>query len=53
MQLMIASVQANANVRWDEIRVFLALYRERTLAAAGAAVGLDASTLSRRLVALE
>jgi DNA-binding transcriptional LysR family regulator len=39
--------------RWDEVRVFLALYRERTLAAAGAALELDASTLSRRLAALE
>jgi DNA-binding transcriptional LysR family regulator len=35
------------------VRLFLALYRERTLAEAGTNVGLDASTLSRRLVALE
>ena len=38
---------------WDEVRMFLALYRERTLAGAAARVGLDASTLSRRLAALE
>jgi DNA-binding transcriptional LysR family regulator len=50
---MVASVQDSFGVRWDEVRLFLALYRERTLAAAGAIVGLDASTLSRRLVALE
>jgi len=46
-------VQGSAPVRWEEVRLFLALYRERTLAGAGAAVGLDASTLSRRLVGLE
>jgi DNA-binding transcriptional LysR family regulator len=40
-------------IRWDDVRVFLALYRARTLAGAGARVGLDASTLSRRLTALE
>jgi DNA-binding transcriptional LysR family regulator len=50
---MIASTQARATARWDDVRVFLALYRGRTLAAAGASVGLDASTLSRRLVLLE
>lgn len=49
---MIAFTQA-ASPRWDEVRLFLALHRERTLAAAGARVGLDASTLSRRLAALE
>ncbi|HEY5145594.1 MAG TPA: LysR family transcriptional regulator [Polyangiaceae bacterium] len=39
--------------RWDDIRLFLALYRERTLSAAGARLGLDGSTMSRRLVAFE
>jgi DNA-binding transcriptional LysR family regulator len=39
--------------RWEDVRLFLALYRHRTLAGAAAAVALDASTLSRRLVALE
>ncbi len=39
--------------RWDDLRVFLALYRQRTLAGAGAKVGLDASTVSRRLSGLE
>lgn len=39
--------------RWDDIRLFLALYRERTLAAAGARLKLDGSTMSRRLAALE
>jgi DNA-binding transcriptional LysR family regulator len=49
---MVASLQAYAP-RWDDVRIFLALYRERALAAAAARVDLDASTLSRRLAALE
>jgi DNA-binding transcriptional LysR family regulator len=49
---MFASAQSQAP-RWEDVRLFLALYRERTLAAAGTAVGLDASTLSRRLATLE
>lgn len=39
--------------RWDDVQLFLALYRERTLAGAAGVVGLDPSTLSRRLVSLE
>ena len=50
---MLASVQGGGEPRWDDVRLFLALHRERTLAAAARSVGLDASTLSRRLVALE
>ena len=50
---MLASAQGSSEPRWDDVRLFLALHRERTLAAAARAVGLDASTLSRRLVALE
>lgn len=50
---MIAETQRLTAARWDDVRLFLALYRERTLAGAGAAVGLDASTLSRRLATLE
>ena len=50
---MLASLQSTPGVRWDEVRVFLALYRERSLAEAGAALGLDASTVSRRLATLE
>lgn len=44
---------ALAEVRWDDVRVFLALFRERNLAGAAARLGLDPSTLSRRLVGLE
>jgi DNA-binding transcriptional LysR family regulator len=50
---MVASVQGKEPPRWDDVRLFLALHRERTLAAAAGAVGLDSSTLSRRLAALE
>lgn len=50
---MVAKSQARAETRWDDARLFLALYRRRTLAAAAADAGLDASTLSRRLAALE
>ena len=46
-------MQGGGEPRWDDVRLFLALHRERTLAAAARSVGLDASTLSRRLVALE
>jgi len=50
---MVASTQADDALRWDDVRLFLALHRERSLSGAGARVGLDASTLSRRLAALE
>jgi DNA-binding transcriptional LysR family regulator len=50
---MIAKMQANPAPRWDDVQLFLALYRERTLAGAAEEVGLDPSTLSRRLASLE
>jgi DNA-binding transcriptional LysR family regulator len=40
-------------VRWDDVRVFLALARERSLGQAGRRLGLDTSTVSRRLRAFE
>ncbi|MFK7992201.1 MAG: LysR family transcriptional regulator [Sandaracinaceae bacterium] len=39
--------------RWDDLGVVLAIHRSRTLAAAGAHLRVDASTVSRRLRALE
>ncbi|WAS95330.1 LysR family transcriptional regulator [Nannocystis punicea] len=42
-----------APLAWDDVRLFLALSRARTLGAAAAALGVDASTMSRRLSALE
>ncbi len=41
------------HVRWDDVPLFLALFRERNLLGAGRRLGLDASTASRRLAALE
>lgn len=41
------------DARWDDIRIFLAVYRKRTLAAAAVRLGLDTSTVSRRLASLE
>lgn len=38
---------------WDDVRLFLALYRSRTVGVAAASLGVDASTVSRRLVVLE
>ncbi len=40
-------------LRWDDVQLFLALYRDASLGRAGQRLGLDASTLSRRLSALE
>ena len=40
-------------LRWDDVQLFLALYRDGSLGRAGQRVGLDASTMSRRLSALE
>jgi len=47
-----AKLQAE-DVRWDDVRVLLAVHRHKTLAAAAARLGLDTSTASRRLAALE
>lgn len=38
---------------WDDIRHFLAIYRHGTLARAGSALGINATTVGRRLAALE
>jgi DNA-binding transcriptional LysR family regulator len=38
---------------WDDVRLFLALSRARTVGAAGRALGVDGSTVSRRLAVLE
>jgi DNA-binding transcriptional LysR family regulator len=39
--------------RWDDVRIFLAVHRQHTLAAAAGKLGLDTSTVSRRLAGLE
>ncbi|GAB7545334.1 LysR family transcriptional regulator [Cupriavidus sp. 8B] len=40
-------------MNWDDARVFLALYRERTLRAAARSLAVDQATVGRRLAALE
>ena len=40
-------------LRWDDARVLLALLQARSLSAAGERLGVNASTVSRRLDALE
>jgi DNA-binding transcriptional LysR family regulator len=40
-------------IRWDDVPLLLALFRERNLTAAARRLGLDASTASRRLTVLE
>jgi DNA-binding transcriptional LysR family regulator len=40
-------------LQWDDVRLFLALCRARTVGRAASQLGIDASTVSRRLSALE
>jgi DNA-binding transcriptional LysR family regulator len=40
-------------VDWDDLRYFLAIYRTGTLARAGSELGINATTVGRRLSALE
>jgi len=40
-------------MQWDDVRLFLALHRARTVGAAARVLGVDPSTVSRRLGALE
>jgi len=40
-------------LRWDDVRLFLALCRAQTVGEASRALGVDSSTVSRRLTALE
>lgn len=47
------AVQRLDDLRWDDVRLFLALSRSSTVGEAASALGVDGSTVSRRLVALE
>lgn len=47
---MIASTQ---DEKWDDVRLFLAAFRHRTLGVAASKLSLDTSTMSRRLTAFE
>jgi DNA-binding transcriptional LysR family regulator len=53
MQSRMAKMQGTVDTRWDDVRIFLAAHRHKTLGAAAARLGLDTSTVSRRLAALE
>lgn len=44
---------AASNLSWDDVRLFLSLCRSRSLGEAGKRVGVDGSTMSRRLASLE
>jgi DNA-binding transcriptional LysR family regulator len=44
---------ARQPLQWDDVRLFLALCRSRTVGAAARQLGVDPSTVSRRLGALE
>ena len=46
-------MQSPASPPWDDVRIFLALMREGTLGGAARRLTIDASTVSRRLAALE
>ena len=48
-----ARSSASEPLRWDDVRLFLALCRAQTVGEAGRALGVDSSTVSRRLTALE
>jgi DNA-binding transcriptional LysR family regulator len=50
---MSAKKQDLAGARWDDVRVFLAVHRYGTFGQAAARLGLDTSTVSRRLTAFE
>ncbi|HET7544962.1 MAG TPA: LysR family transcriptional regulator, partial [Polyangiaceae bacterium] len=46
-------VAPQEQLQWDDVRLFLALCRARTVGSAAKSLGVDASTASRRLVLLE
>ena len=52
-RVMSAKKQDLANARWDDVRLFLAVHRYGTFGQAAARLGLDTSTVSRRLAGFE
>lgn len=52
-QVSSAKLQGSEEGRWDDVRVFLAAHRLRNLGAAARRLGVDISTVSRRLTAFE
>ena len=47
------SANSQSPFSWDDLKILLALHREKTLTAAGARLRINASTVGRRLDALE
>ena len=41
------------SIQWDDVRIFLAVARHKTLAAAGKRLGIDPTTVARRIARLE
>lgn len=50
---MVAQTQSRSKLRWDDARTFLALWREGSLKRAAVRLGVNISTVSRRLEGLE
>ncbi len=53
MLVRFPSMVTSATLSWDDLRVLLALHRQRSFLAAGRALGVSTSTASRRIEALE
>lgn len=53
LHAQVAAATLQAMFDWDDVRYFLTLQRHATLAAAGAALTLDPTTVGRRLLKLE
>ncbi len=53
MQSIVAIMQGETNLDWDDVKLFLGLYRSRSLGEAAGRLGIDGSTASRRLTTLE
>jgi len=50
---MSAKLQDQDRGRWDDIRIFLATHRNKSFGAAGIRLGIDTSTVSRRVASFE
>lgn len=53
MQSIVALMQDHTELRWDDVQLFLALCRARSIGDAARALAVDTSTVSRRLTQLE
>jgi DNA-binding transcriptional LysR family regulator len=53
LQIRTAIMQGGARLQWGELQDFLAVARHRTLSSAAQALGVDATTIGRRLRKLE